>query len=363
MATPKPAPSLWEMLTGRRMTPTEHLLKTRLFRGVIAGPLAFAAVLMVIGISNSNLTGDPTFTGFNKFVELFKLPIGVASLSIPLGALVASHHRSVQAASQIKAQESQNVFSNFIQHKEYFGKYIDEEEFFSGDFSFRAKDKKIYQALFPKAQRGNRELILSEQQTARVEKELVNLDLKVRQLTWKERSTFPEAWQALESLKTAIAHEFLLQISDYVALKNIESLLTQTQNIQITLDHIHSAASVFDENEDTVRIHLWERKAKTIREHLEPIQGFDNARKRLGELAQTIKNAPGQQVTDDQAASIYQLLGEDANEKLEHLRVHMSNFQNIELVVQNLLHKNPNPPEEQKREHPPSVSETNGHNA
>lgn len=284
MTTSNPASGFWTKLLGKPMTPTEHLLDTMMFRSVIAIPLLSAMVLSGIAILNTALSADWTLSGFNKFVELFKLPLGVASLSIPLGALVASHHRSVQSASQIYAQESQNVFSNFIKHKEYFGKYLDEEKILEGDFSFRAKDKKLYQALFPLAQKGKREFILAEDRQVRVTIALDAMSSKVGALRWDDRSQLDAAWHTLSLLKKTISEEFLLQISDYVNTTDLENLLNQVKKIQITLDQIHSAASLFEDTQDTFQLYLWMQKAEREKDHLNEINSFDVAKIRVRDL-------------------------------------------------------------------------------
>ncbi len=321
------------------MRPTEHLLDTRMFRLVIIGPIAVAFFLTIIALSGADVTTDWSFDGFNEFVDLFKLPIGVAGLSIPLGALVASHHRSVQSASQITAQESQNIFSNFLKHKEYFGKYLDEEKILSGDFSFRAKDKKLYQALFPLAQKGNREFILAEDRQMRLTIALNELSAEVGALRWDERSKLDAAWQALNTLKRVIAEEFLLQISDYVNQKDIETLLNQVQNVQVTLDQIHSAASLFEQTQDTFQLYHWMRQAAVDKDRLASIKNFDDASIRVRDLCSTIKQASGQRLTEEQIRSVYRLLGKEHEIKLAFIRKDLSQMHSINLVIDQILDK------------------------
>lgn len=60
---------------------------------------------------------------FNTY-EIFKVPVWLLALSLPLTGLVAAHHRSVQAATQIQITESKNTFENYIKHKELFYTHI-----------------------------------------------------------------------------------------------------------------------------------------------------------------------------------------------------------------------------------------------
>lgn len=339
MSTRKNTANIWTKVIGRPMSPTEHLLDTQIFRLAIVGPIISASIIAAVGLYNSGVTAEWSLSGFNNFVDLFKLPLGVAGLSIPLGALVASHHRSVQSASQIDAQDSQNTFSNFLQHKEYFGRYIDQEQILQGDFSFRAKDKKIYQALFPLAQKGNREFILAEDKRNQIAHALGNLATKVELLNWNNLSKFELAWQALEVAKSAISDEFLLQISDYVHKKNVETLLNQVHNIQITLDHIHSAASLFEQSKDAFQLYSWMNQAGEIRNNLQDIHNFQCAKKRICELSPTVKNNPGHVLSSDQVHSVHILLGNEEAEKLAYLREDLADFQNIDMVIDQLSNK------------------------
>lgn len=63
---------------------------------------------------------------FNYAFELFKVPLALLALIFPAVALVASHHRSVQTAAQIKASEDKNTFENYLKHREYFSEFVEE---------------------------------------------------------------------------------------------------------------------------------------------------------------------------------------------------------------------------------------------
>tara|TARA_R110002167_G_scaffold234711_1_gene439997 strand:- start:9344 stop:10261 length:918 start_codon:yes stop_codon:yes gene_type:complete len=61
---------------------------------------------------------------FNNFITQFKLPLGIISLLIPIGAIFAVQHRSEQSIAQIKASEGQNNFVNYYKHLEEFEKHL-----------------------------------------------------------------------------------------------------------------------------------------------------------------------------------------------------------------------------------------------
>tara|TARA_Y100001968_G_C19419298_1_gene750823 strand:- start:1137 stop:1940 length:804 start_codon:yes stop_codon:yes gene_type:complete len=63
--------------------------------------------------------------GYSKFVELFSFPLWVASGSIIFGVLVGRFHGSVQRYEALCQTESNNNFSNFIEHKKLFFEKLD----------------------------------------------------------------------------------------------------------------------------------------------------------------------------------------------------------------------------------------------
>ncbi|WP_413510456.1 hypothetical protein [Serratia liquefaciens] len=62
-----------------------------------------------------NLSAD----GYDNFLRVFKLPIGVLSLSIPLVAIVAHIHRTIQTAKQIELTNQKNTTDRFFSHNKH----------------------------------------------------------------------------------------------------------------------------------------------------------------------------------------------------------------------------------------------------
>ncbi|MGF1761097.1 hypothetical protein L4D76_24890 [Photobacterium sagamiensis] len=92
-----------------------------------------SAILAGLIITNSKLTWDPSYEGINNFVEIFKVPLSIVALIIPAVAIIASNHRSIQTAAQIKISIQQNIFTNYFKHKEEFVKYLSEyDDLFKG---------------------------------------------------------------------------------------------------------------------------------------------------------------------------------------------------------------------------------------
>ncbi|CAI0695321.1 hypothetical protein [Serratia quinivorans] len=62
---------------------------------------------------------DLSAKGYEVFLTLYKLPIGILSLSIPFVAIVAHIHRTIQTAEQIKATKVKNTSDSFFSHHKY----------------------------------------------------------------------------------------------------------------------------------------------------------------------------------------------------------------------------------------------------
>ncbi len=127
--------------------------------------LLFSAVLSAtIIIIHSKLELNLSYLGFNSFISIFKFPLAITALIIPIVALLAANHRSEQTKEQIRVTNSQNVFSNYYKHIEEFVKYSNGRG--DRDVDLRYAHSNIY----PYASEGNYEInmILIEK--------LINLD-------------------------------------------------------------------------------------------------------------------------------------------------------------------------------------------
>ncbi len=138
--------SFLKKIAERETAPETHLFKTIAFWASIAPPLLIGTGLaLYAGIQEGKIWQFST-SGYNTFLKDFKLPIGVMGLAIPLGALAAAVHRSVQTSRQIMEQNQQNIFSNYLEHRRYFLTFVDEHKpFFELEFSA----PHLYQRLFP----------------------------------------------------------------------------------------------------------------------------------------------------------------------------------------------------------------------
>ena len=138
----------------RPMDATENLMSTRLFWLSIIVPLASSATLILLSSHDRGLSPELSPHAFNTFIDLFKLPIAIAGLSIPLAALVASQHRSIQASRQIKLSTSQNNFSNYIDHRQLFDDFFRRSKKANANIDNDSKWM-VYQFLFPESANGD----------------------------------------------------------------------------------------------------------------------------------------------------------------------------------------------------------------
>ena len=132
--------------------PTRSFIEQRALRWVVGTILIVALSIAGVIIASSNLNFDPSYSGFNHFLVVFRVPLGVLALSIPILALLAANHRSVQTSAQIESAAGQNKFSNYFKHVEEFQKFFEQIGPIGKLADYQARD--VYGCLFPKSQEG-----------------------------------------------------------------------------------------------------------------------------------------------------------------------------------------------------------------
>ncbi|MGY2259224.1 hypothetical protein [Pseudomonas sp. SDO55104_S430] len=111
------------------MTTPHKLGDSLLFRCTLFLPIMLGVILFIaISISNNNLTVCFSSECVNTFFELYKYPLSMLGLSVPLTAIVAALHRSEEAHLQIQETLKQNTFNNYIKHQEDFFKLLEKIE-------------------------------------------------------------------------------------------------------------------------------------------------------------------------------------------------------------------------------------------
>ncbi|CAB0151230.1 hypothetical protein PSI9734_01643 [Pseudidiomarina piscicola] len=143
-----------------------------------------AAVSAVVISWNSELSWNFDYHGWNHLITVYKVPLGILATLIPLVALLAANHRSVQTNEQIRVTVSNNNFQNYFRHIEQFEKFVESRP----DVANYVRDKSsLHTSLFPNARSGD--LAVSENIIFIEEGIIKMLDERVRKLdgsSWKE---------------------------------------------------------------------------------------------------------------------------------------------------------------------------------
>ena len=83
--------------------------------------------------------------GYQCFLEKFKFPLWFSSSSLVLGVMVGRFHGSAQRAATLQATKVQNNFSNYLNHRDHFQKYMQNV---ADEFGITVDAFKIYGILF-----------------------------------------------------------------------------------------------------------------------------------------------------------------------------------------------------------------------
>lgn len=129
------------------MKSNKHLTHLSVFWYALLIPIGIAIIFAIVIINNSALYFDLSYLGFNKAINIFRVPLSIAALSFPLVALVATNHRSRQSSKQILLATEQNSFANYYKHKEEFQKILLNLERNWDIYFFDST--KLYEAIFP----------------------------------------------------------------------------------------------------------------------------------------------------------------------------------------------------------------------
>ncbi len=132
--------------------PQKSLIELKILWFVVGGFAAFAAFIALIVGLNSEITLEYSYTGFNHTIVVFRVPLAILALIIPIVALLAANHRSEQTKEQIRVANEQNSFSNYYKHIEEFEKYLNK---IWDKKSHTSSPRKLHKVLFPNARYGD----------------------------------------------------------------------------------------------------------------------------------------------------------------------------------------------------------------
>ena len=137
----------------------------------ILGASTLSFIIIVFAEYRTNdLVFDPTHIGFNYVFELFKFPIALTAILIPLLAVYAANHRSEQTKENINLLNSQNSFTNYHRHIELFEKHMAEYKDTSVNFNYR----NLHSIVFPRHEDGTPTFLVSKDLLDKLDDELLS---------------------------------------------------------------------------------------------------------------------------------------------------------------------------------------------
>jgi|TARA_R110002060_G_scaffold65729_1_gene74728 hypothetical protein len=126
----------------------KHLLSLPSFWFATLSPLFVGVTLMLIIKHYDNLefavwTSQNIATAY----EHFKVPLVIASLAFPLGAVAIASHRSAQTLMMADLQSSQNRFANYYLHLDKFKEAMEHSELNRWAYSLKTTHDNLYPKL------------------------------------------------------------------------------------------------------------------------------------------------------------------------------------------------------------------------
>lgn len=106
-----------------------------------------------------NLILELSAKGYSNFIAIFNLPLWVASASLVFGVVVNRLHSSEQRAATLRLNIFQNHFSNHLNHRDHFQKYLKP---ISESYEIDVDPFKIYGILFSSSIPSNADISLSD---------------------------------------------------------------------------------------------------------------------------------------------------------------------------------------------------------
>jgi len=184
--------------------PHKSFLSLKILWFVVATHFAVAAIFSILITYNSNLTPSYDYTGFNNALNIFKIPLGILALIIPIVALLAANHRSEQTKEQMRLASENNNFSNFYKHTEEFESYLSEHEESKTKISL---PRKFHRLAFPGAKHGD--FRVGEKIGLKIDEYI--LDIILASAGLNDQKTWIEAADKLDFLIQKYAQTFYIK--------------------------------------------------------------------------------------------------------------------------------------------------------
>lgn len=279
----------------------------------------------------------------NNLYENLRLPTLLAGLSLPILGLLASHLRSIQTKSQIEKTETQNRFSNYIDHRNLFIEIFRSEALFSGDSSLQAKEYQLHSNLYKGSYRtGN---LLAQipnpdefhQVTEPGLKELIN---DCRNINWRMPEFFHEADQSLSDFTQSISKAFQVRFDDsYFTENDLGGFLGKFVRARTGVHDLYVASSFFDYNQVSKELEELDRELLYEIERLQKIRSTAFTLERIASNVDRAINKKGdipQHLNDD----IKSELATEGQLKVEYLMSSLLKLPESKKLLLSLVPKN-----------------------
>lgn len=135
--------------------PNRSFFELKILWATILFVLLIAAVPLILITVGSNLEWNFSYEGFNQAITIFKVPLGITALLIPLVAILAANHRSVQNKEAMRLAQAQNTFANYYKHREEFIKHCSAIEKTYESSKIKIRSIGIHEKLFSNAKSGD----------------------------------------------------------------------------------------------------------------------------------------------------------------------------------------------------------------
>lgn len=219
------------------------------------------------------------YLGFNHFIEISKLPLGMLSISIPFVAIVNNIHRTIQTDDQIQQTKKKNRIDEFYAHQkshiDYFtsimsGKFFfkpkprkrgtvvihnisgvsrgeDEDEYKEKEFSINVDSPfKLYRATFHNASTDNNDFIINTQFTSRLKNNFEQIHKQIKSIEDNnDEISALEIFSSIELRLSIISSELLLTP---LPLKNTYMIISNDFNFSTRFEeeiHLKRAMRVY----------------------------------------------------------------------------------------------------------------------
>jgi len=147
--------------------------------------------------------------------DTFKRPVITFGLSLPIIALIANHHRSIQSERQLKTTQDQNLFTNYVKHIEQFEEFLKDENVFKKLDDLNVSTKKLYRTIYSTALDGDlRPSLAFRHRLKMVRNKLTDLQVELSKMDRGKRQKSPEALKILDTAVSLSANHLCFDINE-----------------------------------------------------------------------------------------------------------------------------------------------------